>query len=572
MAALIFSALVSLFLGYKAYQTFDYRRVPFAKYFIFLMLCMAWWTIFYAGEIGFSNLENKFLCTLLSYPGNSFLPTMWFLFAAEYCNIGRKFIRKYEKLFFAISLLDLLALYSNSWHWLFYRSLSIEIFEQMPLLVLEHGSLFWLLYGYFSLLSLLGISFFLSRFLLSKAGARLQLGVLALGALLPLCGNFLYIFDIGPFAFIDPTAFSFAFGGFLFFGVTRKQAFLNLVPVARENAVETMKEGYIVLDEKGLIVDINSAALRLFEISRKAALGNKLQDILEEKIPSLSKSNPTIPSTFPLLGIFSIKKASKLNYYSLSISPLRFEGWTRGKLVLIHDVTESQRYGEALRQANAKIKLMSSITRHDILNQINVLSGYTELLSERLPQELRTDPLIDKYLANLKKSIEAIQNQISFTKDYQELGILSPVWHSVEKTAKEASTSLSDSGIEFFIRTGSLEVYADSLFLKAFYNLFDNAWRHGGGVSKLWVNFFEKEEGAILEIRDNGVGIASDMKETIFEKSVGKNTGLGLFLVKSILSITGMEIRERGLEGEGARFEILIPPENWRLAEASSQD
>ena len=54
------------------------------------------------------------------------------------------------------------------------------------------------------------------------------------------------------------------------------------------------------------------------------------------------------------------------------------------------------------------------------------------------------------------------------------------------------------------------------------------------------------------------------MKELIFEKSVGKNTGLGLFLVRSILSITGMGIKETGIEGEGARFEITVPPGNWR--------
>ena len=55
------------------------------------------------------------------------------------------------------------------------------------------------------------------------------------------------------------------------------------------------------------------------------------------------------------------------------------------------------------------------------------------------------------------------------------------------------------------------------------------------------------------------------MKELIFEKSVGRNTGLGLFLVRGILSITGMEIAETGIEGEGARFEIRVPPGNWRI-------
>jgi signal transduction histidine kinase len=71
-------------------------------------------------------------------------------------------------------------------------------------------------------------------------------------------------------------------------------------------------------------------------------------------------------------------------------------------------------------------------------------------------------------------------------------------------------------------------------------------------------------EKIVIEIKDNGIGISPAMKELIFEKSIGRDTGLGLFLVRGILSITGMEIKETGTEGEGARFEITIPTGNWR--------
>jgi len=54
------------------------------------------------------------------------------------------------------------------------------------------------------------------------------------------------------------------------------------------------------------------------------------------------------------------------------------------------------------------------------------------------------------------------------------------------------------------------------------------------------------------------------MKEKIFNRGVGKNTGLGLFLVREILSITGITIRECGVEGKGARFEIAVPKGAYR--------
>jgi signal transduction histidine kinase len=71
--------------------------------------------------------------------------------------------------------------------------------------------------------------------------------------------------------------------------------------------------------------------------------------------------------------------------------------------------------------------------------------------------------------------------------------------------------------------------------------------------------------GLFIVVEDNGVGIPVDEKEKIFEKGFGKNTGFGLFLVREILAITGITIRETGTPGEGARFEISVPKEGFRL-------
>jgi len=57
---------------------------------------------------------------------------------------------------------------------------------------------------------------------------------------------------------------------------------------------------------------------------------------------------------------------------------------------------------------------------------------------------------------------------------------------------------------------------------------------------------------------DDGDGVASGEKEKIFERGFGKNTGLGLFLSREILSITGIMIRETGVPGKGARFEMTV--------------
>ena len=61
------------------------------------------------------------------------------------------------------------------------------------------------------------------------------------------------------------------------------------------------------------------------------------------------------------------------------------------------------------------------------------------------------------------------------------------------------------------------------------------------------------------------MGFRSQIKRRIFERGFGNNTGLGLFLSREILSITDITIRETGEPGKGARFEINVPREKYRI-------
>jgi signal transduction histidine kinase len=68
-------------------------------------------------------------------------------------------------------------------------------------------------------------------------------------------------------------------------------------------------------------------------------------------------------------------------------------------------------------------------------------------------------------------------------------------------------------------------------------------------------------------LTDNGVGIPGEQKSRIFEQGGGKSSGLGLFLAREILSITGITITETGEAGKGVRFELLVPKGAYRFAE-----
>jgi len=557
MGALIFSGLISILLAIKAYNTFNSRKTPSSKYFILIMLSMSLWSVIYSFEVGFIDYELKFLFARLEYFGIALAPVAWFLFAAEYSGICKQFVRKYESIIFFFPFLTILLVLSR------FHGLYLKVspgFQGGFHLAISHGPLFWIFYAYSFILIVFGISFFFKQFFSLSAPFRGQAGIVLMAACIPFLGNMLHIAGVGPFEFLDPTPFSFTITGLILFWSTRQYGFLNIVPIARESVVESMKDGYVVVDLKNSIVDINKAALELTGKTRKEILGTDFNELFGERI-DLSH-NDTYEGD--LGKELSLKRGLDTKFFTFSVSTLKTWDYPEGKLILIHDITEIYRYQEALKQANKKINLMSTITRHDILNQVNVLSGYTELIAETLPQDIRNDPRIGKYLKNLNKGIETIHNQIIFTKDYQELGVVSPIWQSINTVVKDAAFAFSCQGLKFSIEENELEVYADPLFRKVFYNLFDNSRAHGEHVTEISVSSKKVEESVVIEVKDNGIGISPYMKEPIFEKSVGKNTGLGLFLVRGILSITGMGIKETGTEGEGAKFEITVPPGNWR--------
>jgi signal transduction histidine kinase len=220
---------------------------------------------------------------------------------------------------------------------------------------------------------------------------------------------------------------------------------------------------------------------------------------------------------------------------------------------------ERKRIEEAVKQANRNLNLMNSITRHDILNQLTIILGYLPYVIEG-----ETDPVQKGYLEKIENAAEIIRHQIDFTRDYQAIGAHTPQWQSVSETILRAVKNLDLGIVTMQVDLDELEIYADPMLEKVFYNLIDNAMRHGERVTAIRVHSVEGEDGMRLIWEDNGIGVPVPEKARIFRRGVGKNQGLGLFLIRSILDITNIRIQESGEPGKGARFEMEIPKGYFR--------
>ena len=228
----------------------------------------------------------------------------------------------------------------------------------------------------------------------------------------------------------------------------------------------------------------------------------------------------------------------------------------------LEEVNDRLKFSEqAFANANRKLQLLSSVTRHDIKNQLQAIVGFLDL-----SKTMVTDPEVLRYIEKEEVAAQNIRRQIEFTKNYEEIGVRAPEWQDLSTVLKPLSSLLPKGRVDLRIDLSGLEVFADPLLVKVFENLVDNSLRHGERIRHITISSLQYGLGDIaLVYEDDGVGVHEEEKQKIFEKGFGKNTGLGLFLSKEILTISGFTIKESGTYGTGARFEIFVPKGKYRF-------
>lgn len=350
--------------------------------------------------------------------------------------------------------------------------------------------------------------------------------------------------------------------------VTREQMIKGKLLESEEKyrvLVENSLDGILIQDFNGKILFVNQAIVRVLglkspdEIIGKSSLDlvtPEYREVAIQDFVNVSRGHGGYLQEY----VIKTPNGQELRIEGLG-TKIMFGG-KPANILAVRDVTGRKRAEEALLVSNKKLNLLFDITRHDILNRIYVLSGYLELTRQQTE-----DPTLLAYVKAQTEAINAIRQQIEFTREYENIGLSVPEWQNVHENLAEALSYLNTGKISVQEGIGALEVYADPLFRKVFYNLIENSLIHGGSISTITVSSRGSDQGHILVYEDNGCGIAADEKQKIFERRVGKHNGLGLFLVREILSITGLTISETGVPGQGARFEIHVPAGHFRNAQ-----
>jgi PAS domain S-box-containing protein len=271
-------------------------------------------------------------------------------------------------------------------------------------------------------------------------------------------------------------------------------------------------------------------------------------------------------------------KAGRTIYTQSSYIPDRdAQGHVRGIVVLAHDLTERKKEEEIVRNAVRLRDEFLSVASHELKTPLTPLSLKLQALARAVEGQPET-PFTQKVRSHVeagRKQLNRLSVLIGDLLDVSRIGSgqLRLHWEPVDFAAlirdvavrlePEALRAGSPLNVE---APGSVLGHSDRLrFEQVVENLLTNAIKYGAGKP---IRIFLKEEaaGVVLQVEDQGIGIAPEHQARIFERferAVSERNygglGLGLYITRTIVELLGGNIRVQSQPGQGAAFTVEVP-------------
>jgi len=551
-----------------------------------VLATLVFWSVGVIWRLTASNEGSAFAGFLFGWAGIVALPPLWLLLASRYARLPVLEQRPLLALAaFAPSLLAWLALASNDLHHLFYREFSRTSLERGPLFYA------WLLCVYPPILGGLFLFVRAARNA-SPRGARSRLAIVSAISLLPTMTSLLFIFGFLPVPF-DPTPGALTISVVvLTLGIFRMQLF-DTLPLARRDIVAHLREGVLISDAEGILIDANPAALEILGRSHDDVRGRTFRALLEEASPEETRRAEQIDAAITALGAEDSLAPTELRTNrdrSLEITARCLHagaGHPVGRLLVLRDRTEERKYEHLLRQAQ-RLETVGSLAAgvaHEVnnplafvranLHQIERLAG---LMAKHIEGSAATDSEAEELgelpqiVAECLDGIDRIGRIVDAMRRFARLPAedLGPVdLNEVVREAIRLAELHRNRGVtvEAWMAEGLPAVQGSSQRLtQVFLNLLVNAKQALAAQPDGHITVRTRLARDIVEVvvMDDGPGVPEANRDRIFDpffttKGPDDGTGLGLSIAFDIIREHGGVLELKPGPRGGACFIAHLP-------------
>ena len=324
-----------------------------------------------------------------------------------------------------------------------------------------------------------------------------------------------------------------------------------------QSIFSNMEESIIVCDRKKMVVQLNRQANRIFGVKE----GDRLFEIIEND--DLNCALERVISGQKAHGLLEMGKVT----YQYTISPNVQNGEITGSIIIFLDITQQVESQKMRRQFTANVT-------HELKTPLTSILGYSQLISSGIakPEDVAGFAgIIEKNAQQLLTLIEDIMQLSSLDEGAD-----------AEKTQVNMKTVVNDiiADLQPVLEKKQIQLSADmeDVAIMANHkhigdicrNLISNAIKYNKPCGSIDVMLKTEDNNVVFKVKDTGIGLAPHHKDKIFQrfyvvdKSRNKNissTGLGLSIVKHIVTGMGGTIELESELGKGSQFTVKLPME-----------